>query len=197
MTFASPTRGTLGSERQIRSTSAKPLVLVAAGGTGGHLFPAEALSGALTRRGLAVDLVTDARATRYGAGFPARAVHIIPSATVRGRDPFSLLRTAAVLAMGVLMARSLLRQLKPVAVVGFGGYPTVPPLFAATLRGIPTVIHEQNGVLGRANRLLSTRVSAIATKGRRQRRRRWARGGFETGVGHRQRTVATSERARG
>jgi len=142
---------------------AKPLVLVAAGGTGGHLFPAEALSTALVRRGFIVDLVTDARATRYGTGFPARATHVIPSATLRGRDPISLLRTAAVLGFGLARAYLLLRKLKPAAVVGFGGYPTVPPVLAATLRGVPTIIHEQNGVLGRANRLLSTRVRAIAT----------------------------------
>jgi UDP-N-acetylglucosamine--N-acetylmuramyl-(pentapeptide) pyrophosphoryl-undecaprenol N-acetylglucosamine transferase len=156
--FASKTR-----DRAVANVKSAPLVLVAAGGTGGHLFPAEALSVALARRGLVVDLVTDARATRYGSGFPARATHIIPSATLRGRDPFSLLRTAAVLGVGVTRALLLLRRLKPAAVVGFGGYPTVPPLFAATLRDIPTLVHEQNGVLGRANRLLSSRVRAIAT----------------------------------
>jgi UDP-N-acetylglucosamine--N-acetylmuramyl-(pentapeptide) pyrophosphoryl-undecaprenol N-acetylglucosamine transferase len=140
-----------------------PLVVVAAGGTGGHLFPAEALAVALARRGVAVDLATDERAILYGAEFPARATHIIPSATVRGRDPISLARTGLRLANGTLRAFALLGRLRPAAVIGFGGYPTLPPLLAATWRRIPTLIHEQNGVMGRANRFLSSRVAAIAT----------------------------------
>ena len=141
----------------------KPLVVVAAGGTGGHLFPAEALTVALARRGILIDLATDERATRYGTEFPARATHVIPSATVRGRDPISLARTTFVLGWGAASAYSLLGRLKPAALIGFGGYPTIPPVLAATWRGIPTLIHEQNGVLGRANRFLSGRVRAIAT----------------------------------
>jgi UDP-N-acetylglucosamine--N-acetylmuramyl-(pentapeptide) pyrophosphoryl-undecaprenol N-acetylglucosamine transferase len=141
----------------------KPLVVVAAGGTGGHLFPAEALSIALERRGIVVDLATDERATRYGNTFPARTTYLIASATFGGRNPISFVRTTAVLGFGLAHAFTLLGKLKPAAVVGFGGYPTIPPVLAATLRGIPTIIHEQNGVLGRANRLLSRRVSAIAT----------------------------------
>jgi UDP-N-acetylglucosamine--N-acetylmuramyl-(pentapeptide) pyrophosphoryl-undecaprenol N-acetylglucosamine transferase len=140
-----------------------PLVLLAAGGTGGHLFPAEALAAALAGRGVVVDLATDARGGRYGGKFPARQVHVIPSETVRGRNPLALARTGAILGFGVLRAYLLLGRLKPAAVVGFGGYPTVPPMLAATLRKIPTLIHEQNAVMGRANRLLAPRVSAIAT----------------------------------
>lgn len=140
-----------------------PLVVVAAGGTGGHLFPAEALSVALKRRGAVIDLATDERATRYGTTFPARTTHVIPSATVRGRDPISLARTVSMLGFGTTKAWLLLRRLRPAAVIGFGGYPSIPPVLAATLRGIPTVIHEQNGVMGRANRFLSSRVDAIAT----------------------------------
>ncbi len=140
-----------------------PLVVVAAGGTGGHLFPAEALSVALARRGVAVDLVTDERATRYGATFPARAIHVVRSATPRGRNPIELVRTAVVLGGGLVTALRLMGDLQPAAVIGFGGYPTVPPVLAAWLRGIPTLIHEQNGVLGRANRFLASRVRAIAT----------------------------------
>ncbi len=140
-----------------------PLVLLAAGGTGGHLFPAEALAEALARRGIVVDLATDDRAERYGKKFPARQTHIITSETVRGRDPISLVRTGAKLMIGGWQAWRLLGRLKPAAVVGFGGYPTVPPVLAATLRGIPTIIHEQNAVMGRANRLLAKRVTAIAS----------------------------------
>lgn len=143
--------------------AAVPLVLVAAGGTGGHLFPAEALSAALGARGVAVDLATDERAALFGQKFPARQTHIIPSATVRGRDPVSLARTGLRLGLGAMQAFTLLGRLRPAAVIGFGGYPTVPPLIAAAWRSIPTLIHEQNGVMGRANRFLAPRVTAIAT----------------------------------
>jgi UDP-N-acetylglucosamine--N-acetylmuramyl-(pentapeptide) pyrophosphoryl-undecaprenol N-acetylglucosamine transferase len=142
-------------------TSGMPLVLVAAGGTGGHLFPAEALATALAKRGVTVELATDHRAAHFK--FPAGAVHLIPSATVRGRDPISLARTASLLALGTTKAWSLLGRIRPNVVVGFGGYPTVPPILAATLRRIPTLLHEQNGVMGRANRFLAPRVTAIAT----------------------------------
>jgi UDP-N-acetylglucosamine--N-acetylmuramyl-(pentapeptide) pyrophosphoryl-undecaprenol N-acetylglucosamine transferase len=148
---------------QHSATPGAPLVLLAAGGTGGHLFPAEALADALTRRGIDVDLATDERAERYGAAFPARHVHLVASATVRGRDPLSLARTAALIGVGTVQALRLIARIRPSAVVGFGGYPTVPPVLAATLRRIPTVIHEQNAVMGRANRLLASRVTAIAT----------------------------------
>lgn len=144
------------------NTSGAPLVLVAAGGTGGHLFPAEALAVALAERGVAVELATDERATRYGGRFPARATHVIPSETFRSRNPVAVLRTGAILGLGLARAWRLLGVLRPAAVIGFGGYPTLPPVLAATLRGIPSVIHEQNAVMGRANRLLAPRVTAIA-----------------------------------
>jgi UDP-N-acetylglucosamine--N-acetylmuramyl-(pentapeptide) pyrophosphoryl-undecaprenol N-acetylglucosamine transferase len=138
----------------------KILALLAAGGTGGHLFPAEALAVALRKRGATIDLATDARALHFE--FPAHAVHVIPSATVRGGNPLALVRTAAMLALGTTKAWALIGRIKPSVVVGFGGYPTVPPLMAATMHGVPTVLHEQNGVMGRANRLLASRVTKIA-----------------------------------
>jgi UDP-N-acetylglucosamine--N-acetylmuramyl-(pentapeptide) pyrophosphoryl-undecaprenol N-acetylglucosamine transferase len=141
---------------------AKPLVLLAAGGTGGHLFPAEALAAVLTARGLAVDLVTDERAQRYGGAFPARAIHQIASATTSGGSPVARLKAILTLAVGTLAALILLARLRPAIVVGFGGYPTVPPVFAASLLRIPTVLQEQNAVMGRANRFLAARVNAIA-----------------------------------
>ena len=159
----------LSSDRVTRSESPASArvgqrpVLLAAGGTGGHLFPAEALAAALAKRGVAVELATDARAAGRVGAFPASAVHIIPSATFRGRDPFSLARTGIVLGFGLTKAWLKLPFVRPSVVVGFGGYPTVPPVLAATLRRVPTVIHEQNAVMGRANRLLAPRVSAIAT----------------------------------
>jgi UDP-N-acetylglucosamine--N-acetylmuramyl-(pentapeptide) pyrophosphoryl-undecaprenol N-acetylglucosamine transferase len=140
-----------------------PLILLAAGGTGGHLFPAESLGVQLIRRGFRVRLVTDARALRYSGLFSRDTIDMVPSETVRGRTPWSLARTGVTLAAGTAVALNLMRRLKPAAVVGFGGYPTVPPLLAARLFGVPTLVHEANAVLGRANRLLSRGVSAIAT----------------------------------
>ena len=138
-------------------------MILAAGGTGGHLFPAFALAQELGRRGLAVDLVTDMRGDRYGSDFPARAVYRVPSATISGRSILGAGRTAFMLARGIIAAYRLMGTLKPSVVVGFGGYPAFPPLVAAMLRGVPTALHEQNAVLGRANRMLLKRVSAIAT----------------------------------
>jgi UDP-N-acetylglucosamine--N-acetylmuramyl-(pentapeptide) pyrophosphoryl-undecaprenol N-acetylglucosamine transferase len=140
-----------------------PLILLAAGGTGGHLFPAEALGVELIRRGLRVRLVTDSRALRYSGLFSKDTIDVVPSETVRGRTPWSLAYTGAMLAAGTVVALNLTRRMRPAAVVGFGGYPTVPPLLAARLFGVPTLVHEANAVLGRANRFLSSRVSAIAT----------------------------------
>jgi UDP-N-acetylglucosamine--N-acetylmuramyl-(pentapeptide) pyrophosphoryl-undecaprenol N-acetylglucosamine transferase len=138
-------------------------VLVAAGGTGGHLFPAEALAEALMRRGVPVELATDDRAVKYGAQFRARAIHAIPAATPTGGGAMSKAKAAAVLARGVAVALGVVWKARPMAVVGFGGYPTVPPLLAATILGAPTILHEQNAVMGRANRFLAGRVDAIAT----------------------------------
>jgi UDP-N-acetylglucosamine--N-acetylmuramyl-(pentapeptide) pyrophosphoryl-undecaprenol N-acetylglucosamine transferase len=138
-------------------------VLLAAGGTGGHLFPAAALASALKARGIEVDLATDDRALKYGGDFPARAIHAIPSATPTRAGLLAKAQATAMLGVGLASALRLLMRLKPAAVVGFGGYPTVPPLFAATLLGAPTVLHEQNAVLGRANRFLSRRVTCIAS----------------------------------
>jgi UDP-N-acetylglucosamine--N-acetylmuramyl-(pentapeptide) pyrophosphoryl-undecaprenol N-acetylglucosamine transferase len=143
--------------------STSPLILLAAGGTGGHLFPAEALGVELMKRGLSVRLATDSRALRYSGLFSRDTIDVVPSETVRGRNPLSLARTGLMLAAGAAVALNLVRRLKPAAVVGFGGYPTLPPLMAARLCGVPSVIHEANAVLGRANRFLSSRVSAIAT----------------------------------
>lgn len=144
-------------------TATRPLVVLAAGGTGGHLFPAEALAGVLTARGVDVDLATDERAARYAGHFPARRIHVLPAETVRGRSPLALMRTAITLGLGLGAGYRLMRALRPAAVVGFGGYPTVPPILAARLAGVPTLIHEANAVMGRANALLAPRVTVIAT----------------------------------
>jgi UDP-N-acetylglucosamine--N-acetylmuramyl-(pentapeptide) pyrophosphoryl-undecaprenol N-acetylglucosamine transferase len=137
-------------------------ILLSAGGTGGHLFPAEALAHEMMRRGWSVHLATDQRAERYAGGFPAVAVHSVPSATFGSRNPFAMAHSGWTLWRGFVRSSSILQRLKPAIVVGFGGYPTLPPLFAATRRNIPTLIHEQNAVMGRANRALAARVTAIA-----------------------------------
>ncbi len=144
-------------------TDTAPLILLAAGGTGGHLFPAEALGVELMKRGLRVRLVTDSRALRYSGLFSKDMIDVVASETVRGRSPLQLARTTLMLAAGTAMALNLMRRLRPAAVVGFGGYPTVPPLLAARLSRIPSIIHDSNAVLGRANRFLSRHASAIAT----------------------------------
>ncbi|WP_291822327.1 undecaprenyldiphospho-muramoylpentapeptide beta-N-acetylglucosaminyltransferase [Bosea sp. (in: a-proteobacteria)] len=139
------------------------LVILAAGGTGGHLFPAEALSHALRARGIRIVLMTDPRGAEFAGDFPADAVIPVPSATPSGLPLSGKIRVAMEVAKGVFAARRIVRDLKPGLVVGFGGYPTVPPVLGAALGGVKTLVHEQNAVIGRANRFLSGWVDAIAT----------------------------------
>jgi len=136
--------------------------MIAAGGTGGHLFPAFAVTEELKRRGFEVDLVTDVRADQYGIDFPGRGVHQVPSAPLRGRSPLALLNLALTLLRGIWRARALLKETNPSVMVGFGGYPTVPPLLAARLKRVPSLIHDANAVMGRANRLLARFASIVA-----------------------------------
>ncbi len=142
-------------------SSSRP-ILLAAGGTGGHLFPAAALAAALAKRGAEVELATDSRALKFGADFPARAIHAIPSATTTEAGALAKARASVTLGAGLAAAVLKLGRIRPRAVVGFGGYPTVPPLIAAWLLRIPSVLHEQNAVMGRANRFLSPRVNRVA-----------------------------------
>ena len=141
------------------------LIVVAAGGTGGHLFPAQALSEVLVSRGYTVHLMTDERVRDYGKSFPAEKIHIIPAASPSPSIaklhllPGRLLR----LYSGYRKAKALLKDLNPIAVVGFGGYPSFPPVFAAKSLGIPTAVHEQNAVLGRANTVLAGKADFVAT----------------------------------
>jgi len=156
-------------------TASRSLVILAAGGTGGHLFPAEALARALIGRGRPVALVTDKR----GKEFPVDGVDTYRVRAGRlGGGLLGKARFALDLGHGILEARHLLGRLKPAAVVGFGGYPSMPTMVAATSLKLPTLIHDQNAVLGRANRMLASRVRAIATS-------------FETVVG-----VAASDHAK-
>jgi UDP-N-acetylglucosamine--N-acetylmuramyl-(pentapeptide) pyrophosphoryl-undecaprenol N-acetylglucosamine transferase len=138
------------------------LAVVAAGGTGGHLFPAEALAEALAARGWRIVLATDARGAQYAHAFPAEERIALDAATFKTTDPVGAVRGAFKIAQGVLAARKAFKRLNPAVVVGFGGYPSLPALLAGLSQGRPTIIHEQNAVLGRVNRLLAGRVDAVA-----------------------------------
>ena len=131
--------------------------MLAAGGTGGHLFPAEALALELLTRGEEVHLVTDSRAEAFAGRVPGIEIHQVRAGRFGGGAAHAA-QALSELASGSLQARRLLRRLAPACVIGFGGYPSVPTMLAAAYLGLPTAIHEQNAVLGRANRLLAPRV---------------------------------------
>lgn len=137
-------------------------VVIAAGGTGGHLFPAQALAQELARRGYELHLVTDERGRTYTAAFPEAQIHMINAATFAGLGPLGRVAAMGRIGAGLAGAVGLLGKLRPRAVVGFGGYPSLPAMGAAILRRLPTCLHEQNAVLGRVNRALSRRVDVIA-----------------------------------
>ncbi|HEY6578121.1 MAG TPA: undecaprenyldiphospho-muramoylpentapeptide beta-N-acetylglucosaminyltransferase [Rhizomicrobium sp.] len=136
-------------------------VVLSAGGTGGHLFPAQALAGELTRRGRRIVVMTDRRGRNYDSVFPGAAIEQVPSATFAGSPTARLSAPPKILA-GILVSLGKLRRIGPAAVVGFGGYPSLPVMIAAWFGGYPTAIHEQNAVMGRVNRRLAARVNAVA-----------------------------------
>ncbi len=143
--------------------SRQPLLVIAAGGTGGHMFPAQALAEAMLRRGWRVQLMTDARGLRYSGGFPhvVQVVRLASASFARG-GPGAWVSVPARIGLGTLKAvRQMLRE-RPAVVVGFGGYPSVPALAAAWLLRVRRMIHEQNAVPGRVNRLFARRVHAVA-----------------------------------
>jgi len=138
------------------------VVVLTAGGTGGHIFPAQALAAELQARGRSVVLITDTRGSGYEQRFPGVTIHTVRAGTPAGRGPIGRIAAFGEIAVGVIAARTLLKRLKPAAVVGFGGYPSLPAMLAATQLGLPTLLHEQNAVLGRVNRLLAPKVGVIA-----------------------------------
>jgi UDP-N-acetylglucosamine--N-acetylmuramyl-(pentapeptide) pyrophosphoryl-undecaprenol N-acetylglucosamine transferase len=141
-------------------------IAIAAGGTGGHLFPAEALAAELSARGERIVLFTDARSAAFDSpAFSNAERFVLQGAGMAGRNAVAALRGAALMARGTWAARRHLRRLDAAAVVGFGGYPAIPPALAALSLGASRpvlVLHEQNAVLGRANRLLAPRADALA-----------------------------------
>ncbi len=136
--------------------------VLAAGGTGGHMVPAHALGEELLRRGHQVALVTDERGMRFPGLFDGVQTHVLPAGRLGG-GPLGLVRAARSIWAGRAMARRLFGELRPAAVMGFGGYPALPSLLAAFSAKIPTAVHEQNAVLGRVNRLVARRVTVVAT----------------------------------
>ena len=139
------------------------LIVLTAGGTGGHVFPAEALAQALLNEGYRLALVTDQRGTHYSGTLGMVETHAVSGQGIAGRGLMGLAKGAIALGLGILQARKILARLKPAVVVGFGGYASAPAMFAAVQLGIPTVIHEQNAVLGRANRMLAAKVDRVCT----------------------------------
>ena len=131
-------------------------IVLSAGGTGGHLFPAQALANELVKRGRKIVVMTDARFANYATQFPGADIATVPS------SPFNAITAPFKIAAGIVVALAKLMKLKPAAVIGFGGYPSVPVMLAATSLRLPTAIIEQNAVVGRANRLVMDRVKTVA-----------------------------------
>ncbi|MFP4386433.1 MAG: UDP-N-acetylglucosamine--N-acetylmuramyl-(pentapeptide) pyrophosphoryl-undecaprenol N-acetylglucosamine transferase [Alphaproteobacteria bacterium] len=141
--------------------SIPPLILVSAGGTGGHMSPASALTTALLEKGARVELVTDIRGTKHVKMFPDIPVHVVKSGTAHS-GILGKIKGAVNLSAGMAQGFALVHKLKPDAVIGLGGYPSVPAVFAAQILGIPTGLHEQNAVIGKANIFLAPKAKFIA-----------------------------------
>lgn len=137
-------------------------LVIAAGGTGGHLFPAAAFAEEMRSRHWGVTLITDDRGRKYAKDFPADFIEDVPAATIQGLNPIKALRASFLIARGMAKARQRLAALKPSLVAGFGGYPSLPALGGAKLLGIPLLIHEQNAVLGRVNRRFAAAAALVA-----------------------------------
>lgn len=140
-----------------------PLCLIAAGGTGGHMFPAQSLAEVMLARGWRVKLSTDERGARYAGNFPEQVVReVVSSATTARGGPLAKLAVPFRIASGALAARRAMKSDPPAVVVGFGGYPTIPAMTAALALGVPRMIHEQNGVMGKVNTMFAPRVQRVA-----------------------------------
>lgn len=141
----------------------KPLVIIGAGGTGGHMFPAAAFAEEMRARGWAVGLMSDARGLRYAEKFPADWKEEVRAASPNLRKPWTLPAAALKIRAGINSAARTMKRLKPSLVAGFGGYPAFPALSAARRTGVPILIHEQNAVLGRVNRRFAGKAAIVAS----------------------------------
>lgn len=144
-------------------TGTSSLIAIAAGGTGGHLFPAECLAKELADRGYRLAWITDERGAARSSFLTGVETHVISARGLAGFGAIGRLTGALSLGVGVFQARRLLKDMQPAIVVGFGGYAAAPTMMAATHLNLPTIIHEQNAVIGRANRLFARRVNRICT----------------------------------
>ena len=140
-----------------------PLIVIAAGGTGGHMFPAQALATELSNRSCRLVVITDSRGDFWQGDVQDVEIYRIRAGGLAGKSFLARIESGFELAIGILQARKILKRLNPKAVVGFGGYASIPTMLAAIFSGYPTAIHEQNAVLGKANRLLAKWVKRIAT----------------------------------
>ena len=137
-------------------------IVLATGGTGGHLFPAEALARELMARGHNIVVMTDKRGRSYSGVFPGATIAIVPSAAFSDRSVFGLIMAPFEIIAGIVVSFAKLKALRPRAVVGFGGYPSLPVMLAACAAGLPTLILSPDALLGRANRLVMNYVRVIA-----------------------------------
>ena len=143
--------------------SRKPLLVLAAGGTGGHMFPAQALAEHMLAQGWRVKLATDRRGARYAKGFPSEVKRVVLSSSTFARGGiFAKLIVPFQIFFGILSALITMLIDRPTVVIGFGGYPSIPAVLAAFIWRIPTILHEQNGVLGKVNKIFSKRVDFVA-----------------------------------
>lgn len=143
------------------SAPTKGTIVLAAGGTGGHMFPAEALAAEMQGRGYDIVLITDDRGKAFTSKFPAADIRVIEAATFAGANPLKRVLAGFKIIGGIFQSIGTLRQIKPRAVVGFGGYPSFPTMVAAIILRIPTAMHDPNAVLGRVNKVLAPYVGLI------------------------------------
>lgn len=140
-----------------------PRLLIAAGGTGGHMFPAQALAETLKGQGWDISMITDARGRKHTSAIPAEPIIEVKAASISPRRPLQAIAGVWKLSRGTAQAKTFIKQNKPDIVVGFGGYPAFPAIKAAQSMGLPTILHEQNAVLGRVNRVFAAKANIVAS----------------------------------